>query len=61
MYNIITLCVLIISFCHYFFLCVDVGNEPFEGITEINTGDNESDKNDFLNKVEEIFDESNEL
>merc|ERR1719284_1433362 len=29
--------------------------EQIEGITEINTGDNESDKNDFLNKVEEIF------
>jgi len=35
--------------------------EQIEGITEINTGDNESDKNDFLNKVEEIFDDSNEL
>ena len=34
--------------------------EPIEGITKINTG-GESDKNDFLDKVEEIFDESNEL
>ena len=34
--------------------------EPLEGITKINIG-GESDKNDFLDKVEEIFDEPNEL
>ena len=38
----------------------DSDGEPLEGITKINIG-GESDKNDFLDKVEEIFDESNEL